>query len=174
MIIITSFGALSQWPIGYISDRIDRRILLIGATLVASGLSILIVISSYVSLIIFFIFTAIFSSMCLPMYALTLAHINDFLEQDEIVSASSLFTRFVGVSSILGPILVSSIMVLVGSNGFFVYLFVVHGILGLFGIYRMAKRAKPTDLESQYTPLPRNITPAGMELTSVTDTTEDK
>ena len=174
MIIITSFGALSQWPIGYISDRIDRRILLIGATLVASGLSILIVISSYVSLIIFFIFTAIFSSMCLPMYALTLAHINDFLEQDEIVSASSLFTRLVGVGSILGPILVSNIMFLVGSNGFFVYLFVVHGILGLFGIYRMAKRAKPTDLESQYTPLPRNITPAGMELTTVTDITKDK
>ena len=49
MIIITSFGALSQWPIGYISDRIDRRILLIGATLVASGLSIVIVISSYLS-----------------------------------------------------------------------------------------------------------------------------
>ena len=174
MIIITSFGALSQWPIGYISDRIDRRILLIGATLVASGLSILIVISSYVSLIIFFIFTAMFSSMCLPLYALALAHINDFLEHDEIVSASSLFTRLVGVGSILGPILVSNIMGLVGSNGFFVYLFVVHGILGLFGIYRMAKRTKPTDLESQYTPLPRNITPAGMELTSVTDTTKDK
>ena len=174
MIIITSFGALSQWPIGYISDRIDRRILLIGATLVASGLSILIVISSYVSLIIFFIFTAIFSSMCLPMYALTLAHINDFLEQDEIVSASSLFTRLVGVGSILGPILVSNIMFLLGSNGFFVYLFIVHGILGLFGLYRMAKRAKPTDLESQYTPLPRNITPAGMELTTVTDITKDK
>ena len=174
MITITSFGALSQWPIGYISDRIDRRILLIGATLVASGLSILIVISSYVSLIIFLIFTAIFSSMCLPLYALALAHINDFLEQDEIVSASSLFTRLVGVGSILGPILVSNIMGLVGSNGFFVYLFFVHGILGLFGIYRMAKRAKPTDLESQYTPLPRNITPAGMELTTVTDTTKDK
>ena len=174
MVIITSFGALSQWPIGYLSDRIDRRILLIGATLVASGLSIVIVISSYLSLIIFFIFTAIFSSMCLPMYALTLAHINDFLEQDEIVSVSSLFTRLVGVGSILGPILVSNIMGLMGSNGFFVYLFVVHGILGLFGIYRMAKRAKPTDLESQYTPLPRNITPAGMELTTVTDTTKDK
>tara|TARA_B100001250_G_C19161988_1_gene512732 strand:- start:172 stop:498 length:327 start_codon:yes stop_codon:yes gene_type:complete len=108
------------------------------------------------------------------MYALTLAHVNDFLEQDEIVSVSSLFTRLVGVGSILGPILVANIMGLVGSNGFFVYLFVVHGILGLFGIYRMAKRTKPTDLESQYTPLPRNITPAGMELTSVTDTTKDK
>jgi len=38
----------------------------------------------------------------------------------------------------------------------------------------MAKRAKPADLESQYVPLPRNITPAGMELTPVTEPIEDK
>ena len=38
----------------------------------------------------------------------------------------------------------------------------------------MAKRAKPTDLESQYVPLSRNITPAGMELTPVTEPIEDE
>ena len=174
MIIITSFGAVSQWPIGYISDKIDRRILLIGATIIASGLSIFIVISSYISIILFFILAAIFSSMCLPMYSLALAHINDFLQADEIVSASSVFARLVGIGSILGPILVSNTMGLIGSNGFFVYLFIIHGILGLFGIYRISKRTKPTGLESQYTPLPRNITPAGMELTPVTDSTKDE
>ena len=174
MIIITSFGAVSQWPIGYISDKIDRRILLIGATIIASGLSIFIVISSYISIILFFILAAIFSSMCLPMYSLALAHINDFLQTDEIVSASSVFARLVGIGSILGPILVSNTMGLIGSNGFFVYLFIIHGILGLFGIYRISKRTKPTGLESQYTPLPRNITPAGMELTPVTDSTKDE
>ena len=174
MIIITSFGAVSQWPIGYISDKIDRRILLIGATIIASGLSIFIVISSYISIILFFILAAIFSSMCLPMYSLALAHINDFLQADEMVSASSVFARLVGIGSILGPILVSNTMGLIGSNGFFVYLFIIHGILGLFGIYRISKRTKPTGLESQYTPLPRNITPAGMELTPVTDSTKDE
>ena len=65
-------------------------------------------------------------------------------------------------------------MYLIGSNGFFIYLFIIHGSLGLFGIYRMAKRPKPTDLESQYVPLPRNITPAGMELTPVIEPKEDK
>ena len=53
MVTISSFGALSQWPIGYISDKIDRRIILIGITLIASGLSIFIVISSYLSFILF-------------------------------------------------------------------------------------------------------------------------
>ena len=65
-------------------------------------------------------------------------------------------------------------MSLIGPNGFFVYLFVVHLLLGLFGIYRMIKRAKPIDIESQYTPLPRNISAAGMELSPITDPVEEK
>ena len=55
MVIVTAFGAISQWPIGYLSDKIDRRIILIGVTLIAAGLSIFIVISSYLSLFVFFI-----------------------------------------------------------------------------------------------------------------------
>ena len=54
MVIVTSCGAIFQWPIGYISDKIDRRIILISVTLIASGLSLFIVVSSYISLIIFF------------------------------------------------------------------------------------------------------------------------
>jgi len=173
MVIISSFGAISQWPIGYLSDKIDRRIILIGTTFIASGLCLFIVASSYISLIVFFVFVALYSSMCLPMYSLAVAHINDFLKPDEIVAASSSFAILVGIGAVMGPILVSSFMSLIGPNGYFVYLLIGHTLLGLFGLYRMAKRAKPEDLESQYTPLPRNITPAGMELNPVTDPIEE-
>jgi MFS family permease len=169
MVIVTSFGALFQWPIGYISDKIDRRIILIGVTFLASGLSLFIVASSYISLIIFFILLAIYAGMSLPMYSLTIAHTNDYLQQDEIIGASSAIAILVGLGAICGPVIVSLFMNIVGANGFFIYLFIVHGLLGLFGLYRMAKRAKPADLESQYTPLPRNISAAGMELTSIVE-----
>ena len=174
MVIISTFGALSQWPIGYFSDKFDRRIILIASTFVAAGLSIFIVISSYVSIILFFIIAAFYSSMCLPMYSLAVAHINDFLKSDEIVSASSTFNILIGIGSILGPLTVATFMTLIGPNGFFVYLFIIHSILGLFGLYRMAKRAIPSDIESQYTPLPRNITAAGMELNPVTEPDKEK
>ncbi len=174
MVIISTFGALSQWPIGYFSDKFDRRIILIASTFLAAGLSIFIVISSYVSIILFFIIAAFYSSMCLPMYSLAVAHINDFLKSDEIVSASSTFNILIGIGSILGPLIVANFMTLIGPNGFFVYLFIIHSILGLFGLYRMAKRAKPSDIESQYTPLPRNITAAGMELNPVTEPDKEK
>ena len=173
MVSISSFGALAQWPIGYVSDKIDRRIILIAITFIASGLSIFIVISSYLSFILFIILSGIFSAMSLPMFSVAVAHVNDFLESNEIISASSTFNILIGVGSILGPILVSSSMTLVGPNGFFIYLFLVHGILGLFGLYRMARRVKPRDLESQYIPLPRNISAAGMEMNPVIEPTQE-
>ena len=174
MVIISSFGALSQWPIGFLSDKIDRRVILIAVTFIAAGLSIFIVISSYISLILFFIITALYASMCLPMFSLAVAHVNDFLKPNQIVSASSTFNILIGIGSILGPLVVAGTMTLLGPNGFFIYLFIIHGLLGLFGLYRMAKRTKPKDIESQYTPLPRNITPAGMELNPVTEIDEEK
>ena len=174
MIIITSFGALSQWPIGYLSDRMDRRLILIGVTFVASGLCVLILGSSYISLTLFFILTAIYSCMSLPMYSLAIAHTNDFLQQNEIVAASSAFAKLMGIGSILGPLMVSAMMSVTGPNGYHIYLLLIHGLLGLFGLYRMTKRAIPADSESQYVPLPRNITPAGMELNPVTEPIEEQ
>ena len=164
MVIITSFGAIFQWPIGIISDKIDRRIILIGVTFIASGFSIFIVISSYLSSTIFFVILALYGGMSLPMYSLAIANMNDFLKSDEIVSASATFGILVGIGSIGGPVFASFFMKIIGPDGFFVYLFFIHIILGFFGIYRMSKRVKPSDLESQYFPLPRNISSVGMEL----------
>tara|TARA_Y100000590_G_C15743841_1_gene1021261 strand:- start:4945 stop:6180 length:1236 start_codon:yes stop_codon:yes gene_type:complete len=173
MAIVTFFGAIFQWPIGFLSDRIDRRIILIGVTFTAAGLSILILISSYLSLITFFILLAIYSGMSLPMYALVVAHTNDYLQPHEIISASSSIAILVGLGCIVGPILTAIFMRIFEADGFFIYLLIVHSILGLFGLYRMTKRTKSRDLESQYVPLPRNITAAGMELNPKTDPLED-
>ena len=174
MAVITTFGALSQWPYGYLSDKLDRRVILVGTTLAAAFLSLLIIGFSYLSFTLFLFFVGIYSCASVPMYSLAVAHINDYLRSDEIIAATSTFSILVGVGAIIGPIIVSSIMTVIGSNGFFMYLFIIHGLLGLFGIYRMAKRPKPSNLESQYVPLSRNITPAGMELTPVIEELEEK
>ena len=172
MIIVSTFGAILQWPVGYLSDRVDRRIILVSVTLIASGLSIFIVVSSYLSLIVFFIVLAFYAGMSLPMYSLTIAHTNDYLQPDEIVAASSSMAILVGIGAIIGPIAASLFMKGIGPDGFFAYLFIVHLLLGLFGLYRMGKRVKPTDIESQYVPLPRNISAAGMELNPKVEPTE--
>ena len=174
MTIITSAGALSQWPIGYISDRIDRRVILVGVSFIASGLSLFFIFANFMPLPLFLLITGLFSIACLPMYSLAVAHTNDFLQPNEIVSASATFGILIGIGSIIGPLVVSSFMEILGPVGFYIYLFIIHGLLGLFGLYRMTQRTKPRDLESQYNPLPRNISPAGMEMNPVTELTDDE
>jgi len=169
MVIVSTFGAIFQWPIGFLSDRIDRRTILISVTLIASVLSIFILIFSYLSLVVFFIILAFYAGMSLPMHSLAVAHTNDYLQPDQIVAASSSINILVGIGAILGPITVSLFMKVIGPDGFFIYLFIVHLLLGLFGLYRMGKRTKLADLESQYVPLPRNISAAGMELSSIAE-----
>ena len=55
-----------------------------------------------------------------------------------------------------------------GANGFFVYLFIFHMIIGLFGMYRITRRETKENPDSTFTPLPRNITPLGIELDPTT------
>ena len=164
IVILTIFGALFQWPIGFVSDKIDRRVVLVLVTFIASVICILLIISSYLSITLLYILLALYAGMSLPMYSLVIAHTNDYLQPDEIVAASAAIVALVGCGAIFGPIIASYFMTILGPNGFFIFLFIVHLALGLFGIYRMAIRTKPVDIESQYVPLPRTITQVGMEL----------
>ena len=173
IVILTIFGALFQWPIGYVSDKIDRRIVLILVTFIASVICILIIISSYLSIILLYILLALYAGMSLPMYSLVIAHTNDYLQPDEIVAASAAIVALVGCGSIFGPIAASYFMAIIGPSGFFIFLFIVHLALGLFGIYRMEIRTKPVDIKSQYVPLPRTITQVGMELNPKAEIEDD-
>jgi hypothetical protein len=83
-----------------------------------------------------------------------------------------------GLGAMGGPILCTLFMYRYGSNGFFVFLGIFHVIIGLFGLYRITKRTYEDNPESIFTPLPRNITPLGIELDPTTgadlSTTEKK
>ena len=63
-----------------------------------------------------------------------------------------------------GPIVCSVFMNEYGPNSFFVFLFIFHVIIALFALYRITKRKSKDNPDSTFTPLPKNITPLGMEL----------
>merc|ERR1711965_105883 len=72
-----------------------------------------------------------------------------------------------------GPFLCSIFMDLVGSNGFFIFLFIFHSIIGIFGIYRMKVRKTVDNPDSQFVAMPQTITPAGIELNPQTVPIQD-
>ena len=132
-------GALNQYLIGYLSDRYDRRTVLVTVTFLASFFCVLAVIfgTSFISLLII---TFIFGGLTVPLYALAIAHTNDFLSKKEMVAASAGLQLAGGAGLTVGPLLGGLSIDLIGAAGFWIYLFVIHGSLGIFGLYRMSIR----------------------------------
>ena len=132
-------GAVNQYLIGYLSDRYDRRSVLVVVAFLASFFSVLAVVfgTSFTSLLII---TFIFGGLTVPLYALAIAHTNDFLSKKEMVAASAGLQMATGAGLTVGPLLGGLAIDLIGAAGFWIYLFVIHGSLGIFGLYRMSIR----------------------------------
>ena len=102
--------------------------------------------------------------MSLPLFSLNLAYINDFLPKEKFVSAGAGMQLIFGLSAMFAPFACSFFMKQLGPNGLFIFLFIFQTAIGLFGIYRMTKRAIEENPDNTFTPMPRNITPLGIEL----------
>jgi len=185
LFLITVAGAIFQWPIGYLSDRFDRRIILIITALLGSVLTVLCFFSvtespDYLNLSsnwkiilqhitnhrsLFYLFISFYAGVSLPLFSLNLAYVNDFLPKEKFVSAGAGMQIIFGLSAMTAPFVCSFFMKILGPNGIFIFLFIFQTLIGLFGVYRMTRR-KTTDEnpENTFTPMPRDITPLGMEL----------
>jgi len=174
-------GAISQYPVGNLSDKYDRRLVIIYSTFGASLFAMFAILSSSTmhlpgtlgSKFWFYIFLTLFAFCSLPMFSLILAHTNDFITKDKFVAAGAGLQFAFGLGAISGPFLCSLFMNLVGPNGFFVFLIIFHSMIGIFAIYRMKIRPTKENPDSQFIPLPQTITPVGMELNPTTEHIEE-
>ena len=175
-------GAVAQFPVGKISDVYDRRKVIIASTF---GAAIFALITIFVSGQMylpdglatskkwFYLFFILFSFCSLPMFSLILAHTNDYITKDKFVAAGAGLQFTFGLGAMSGPFLCSIFMDLVGSNGFFIFLFFFHSLIGAFGIYRMRVRETVENPDSQFVAMPQTITPAGIELNPTTEPIEE-
>ncbi len=174
-------GAVSQYPIGNLSDRYDRRLVIIYSTFGAALFAMCAILSSSTmhlpgtlgSKFWFYIFLTLFAFCSLPMFSLILAHTNDFITKDKFVAAGASLQFAFGLGAISGPFLCSIFMNFAGENGFFVFLIIFHSLIGIFGIYRMKVRPTIENPDSQFVPVPQTITPVGLELNPTTEHIEE-
>ena len=181
LFIITLAGGIFQMPIGYYSDKSDRRIIIIFCTFFSALFAFLAILSSGASLenmylassvgtdkIKFFVYVAFYSGLAIPLFTLNLAYINDYIPKEKFVAAGAGMQLIFGMGAMAGPFSCSLLMNNFGNNGFFIFLIAFHLIIGFFGLYRITKRSYRDNPESTFTPLPRNITPLGIELDPTT------
>lgn len=146
-------GMAFQWPIGRLSDKLDRRRVLTAVTFAASLAALAAAMVSRGEPVALYAMMFLLGGMSFPMYSLCIAHTNDYLTPKQMVSASGSLMMVGGAGAIFGPIIVSLLMRNMGSDGFFVCVAAVHFAIGLFALYRMARRA-PLPLAEQSASVP--------------------
>jgi MFS family permease len=180
--LIAISGAISQWPIGKLSDIYDRRTVTVYSTFASAFFALCAIFSVGTmhlpeglasSKFWFYIFTGLYAFFSLPMFALIFAHTNDFISKEKFVAAGAGLQFTFGMGAISGPFLCSMFMDLIGENGYFIFLIIFHCLIGAYGVYRMKVREVVENPDSQFTPLPTTITPIGLELNPATEPIED-
>jgi MFS family permease len=157
-------GMLLQWPIGHLSDRFDRRRVITVVTFLSAASALLALPYVEPPGLALFVLIGLFGGLHMPMYSLCIAHTNDHLKPEQMVAASGRLMLIFGCGSSLGPLTAALLMDAVGPGGFFWWLAIIHGAIGVFALYRMLRRA-PTPLAEQgpFVPVPPRASPVSAE-----------
>ncbi len=146
-------GMVFQIPIGWASDRMDRRVLIAVVTAVGA-------VSAFLAPVMsgsFLLLTAmgfVIGGMANPLYSLLVAYVNDFLDHEDMASASGGLILINGVGAMGAPILVGYVMDEIGANGFFWFMGTALTITAAYAFYRMTQRpAVPVDETGPMVPM---------------------
>lgn len=143
-------GALiTHLPIGWLSDRMDRRHLILAAA-VAGGLACAVGGLAGGAFPVLMVAALGVGGVIAPLYSLLIAHVNDYLDFDDMPAASGGLVFVYGAGAMVGPLIVGQVMDRVGPAGFWMVTGASFAAVVGLGLWRMLHRpAKPAD-ESSY------------------------
>ncbi|HWD50074.1 MAG TPA: MFS transporter [Rhizomicrobium sp.] len=165
MATFTLGGALSQIPIGRFSDRMDRRWVIVGTTLLAACAGVALYLFGGGNQTLTFVLVAIFGTVTLPLYGLSVAHANDRLPREMFVEASATLLMINAVASMFGPVIAAVVTARAGTSSLFLYTAAIHVSICVFALARlMAKGEPPGHLREPYEAMPPQSSPTVLEL----------
>lgn len=135
-------GLILQYPIGWISDQLDRRVLVLWMSAIGA---VIMLIATVVPLPFnFILFVALLLGGTInPLYSLLIAHTNDFLGQEDMAAASAGLIFLNGFGAIFGPLITGWLMGMIGPSGFFLFIGVLFAALAGYVAWRMMRRTTP-------------------------------
>lgn len=150
---MTFAGMVMQVPIGWLSDWMGRRHLILGcATVGALGSLIGWVLGNWFAGVL--VASLLTGAIAFPIYGLLVAHTNDFLSRDQMTAASGGLLFLFGVGSTIGPILTGYVMGAFGPAGYWQVMFASFALTAVYSVYRMTKRpTRPRDELVKVVPL---------------------
>lgn len=164
-------GAASQIPVGILSDRIDRRKVLIGITVVALAADAAFFIVQPQGRALNLAFVAVFGAAIFSMYPVIIAHANDNADGNFIGITGGLLMVF-GLGSIVGPLLAGVAMSGIGPRGLFVVTAASHVLIILQTLWRISRRPPiAREDKTEFVPMPtvRSTTPEAVAMAAPED-----
>ncbi|KAF0171292.1 MAG: major facilitator superfamily transporter [Rhodobacteraceae bacterium] len=135
-------GLVLQYPIGWLSDRIDRRALILWMS--AAGAVVMGVAAALPLPFVFeVVVAALLGGIINPLYSLLIAHTNDYLGKEEMPGASAGLIFLNGFGAIFGPLVAGWLMGEIGPKGYFLIIGGFFAVLAGYAAYRMTRRAAP-------------------------------
>ena len=184
-------GVIVQYPVGRLSDRFDRRLVItvvtfaaglfasVGGLITRTALGIgahpaeagVPLSQDLAGLVWLLLLIGLTGGLSLSMYSLVVSHTNDHLEPSQMVAASATLYLANGVGLTIGPLVVGVLMQSLGPEAFFLFLATAHCGLGVFALYRMTRRAAlPLDEQGEFVPIvPVAATLAGEQMAEVAE-----
>jgi len=146
-------GVVFQYPIGWMSDAMDRRRLIVGVSLLCGGVAFGAALVQLPFALLIAV-ALLIGGLANPLYSLLLAHTNDFLQADDMAGASGGLLFINGVGAVAGPLVIGWLMAEIGPRGFFLFIGLLNVLLGAYALWRMSRRAAPEPADQGgYTPL---------------------
>ena len=136
-------GAVGQWPLGHLSDHMDRRYVVIvacaGAIAAGAGMTFAPFESTWVLLAL----GAAWGAFAFPLYSLAVAHTNDHAHAGEYVEVSSGLLLLYGIGAVLGPLVIAPPLDAVGPTALFQAIIAIHVAMAAYALLRLTRRAAP-------------------------------
>ncbi|MFE3837012.1 MFS transporter [Rhodobacteraceae bacterium PA1-206B] len=136
-------GLVLQYPVGWLSDRVDRRRIMLGLALTGAFVLALAAFFPLPFWALLFV-AALVGGITYPMYSLLIAYTNDYLSKEQMAAASAGLIFLNGFGAIFGPLVTGWLMGEVGPRGFFLFMGLLYAIQACYALWRMRRRATPS------------------------------
>jgi predicted MFS family arabinose efflux permease len=141
MACVSLGGLFLQWPIGYLSDKIDRLYALIGLGLGVMGVAAgLLAVTQRMPFFLIGCLFAVFGGFAESLYAVGVAHANDRADKTDYVALSSTLLFVWALGAAVGPTTGTYAIQLIQPNAFFGYVIALTALFTAFSIWRLRRR----------------------------------
>ena len=122
-------STLLQWPIGMLSDRMDRRRVAVGLSAVVSVIAVVLAVLPGHAALPIYALMFLYGGLSFPLYGVFLSLASDRMRGDEFVAASSKVLLVNGTGSAIGPVLVAWLMEAVDARAYLLFVAAIHVIV---------------------------------------------